>query len=90
MLDKTASTQTGPDLDKTVGTETGPEPGYAAAVEELDAILDEISSHDLDVDLLAARVERASTLIEICRKRITNARMQVERVMATLVEAPEA
>lgn len=56
--------------------------GYAAARAELDQILAELSGDDLDVDVLAERVERASTLIEICRGRITNARIQVERVTA--------
>lgn len=56
--------------------------GYAAARAELDQILAELSVDDLDVDVLAERVERASTLIEICRGRIANARIQVERVMA--------
>lgn len=56
--------------------------GYAAARAELDQILAELSGDDLDVDMLAERVERASTLIEICRGRITNARIQVERVTA--------
>lgn len=60
----------------------GSEVGYAAARAELDQILAELSGNDLDVDVLAERVERASTLIEICRGRIANARIQVERVMA--------
>ena len=65
----------GPDGD-------GAELGYAAARAELDLILAELSGDDLDVDVLAERVERASALIEICRGRIANARIQVERVMA--------
>lgn len=73
------------------GTDKGTDPeddgpdgeiGYAAARAELDQILAELSGDDLDVDVLAERVERASTLIEICRGRITNARIQVERVTA--------
>lgn len=56
--------------------------GYAAARAELDLILAELSGDDLDVDVLAERVERASVLIEICRGRIANARIQVERVTA--------
>lgn len=60
----------------------GTEPGYAAARAELDLILAELSGDDLDVDVLAERVERASALIEICRGRIANARIQVERVTA--------
>ena len=60
----------------------GAQLGYAAARAELDLILAELSVDDLDVDVLAERVERASALIEICRGRIANARIQVERVTA--------
>ena len=38
----------------------------------------------LDVDVLATKVERASTLIQVCRDRIGAARVQVERVVASL------
>ena len=59
-------------------------PGYADAMDELERILGDLEDADLDVDVLASRVERASELIEICRTRITNAHVQVERVVATL------
>ena len=72
-----------PDTESADGPDgDGPEPGYAAARTELDLILAELSGDDLDVDVLAERVERASALIEICRGRIANARIQVERVTA--------
>ena len=38
----------------------------------------------VDVDRLAERVRRASTLIRLCRGRIADARMQVESVVADL------
>lgn len=60
------------------------EPGYAAAMAELEQILEELEGEDPDVDLLANRVERAATLIEICRRRIANASIQVERVVTAL------
>ena len=60
------------------------EPGYAAAMAELEKILEELEGEDPDVDVLASRVERAANLIEICRRRITNAGIQVERVVAAL------
>ena len=65
------------------------EPSYAAAMAELEQILEELEGEDPDVDILADRVERAATLIEICRRRIANASVQVERVVATL-ESDEA
>ena len=60
------------------------EPGYAAAMAELEEILQVLEGDDPDVDVLATRVERAANLIEICRRRITNAGIQVERVVAAL------
>jgi len=65
------------------GTTEG-EPGYAAAMSELEQILEELEGEDPDVDVLADRVERAATLIEVCRRRIANASVQVERVVAAL------
>lgn len=63
---------------------TGGGPGYAAAMTELEQILEELESEDPDVDVLADRVERAAALIEVCRRRIANASVQVERVVAAL------
>lgn len=60
--------------------------GYADAMKELEAILDDLDDDDLDVDVLAAKVERASTLIQLGRDRIGAARVQVERVVASLDE----
>ena len=59
-------------------------PGYAAAMAELEQILQELEGEDPDVDVLANRVERAATLIEVCRRRIAKASVQVERVVAAL------
>ncbi len=59
--------------------------GYAEAMAELESILDHLEDDDLDVDVLASRVERASELIQLCRDRIGSARVQVEKVVASLV-----
>ena len=64
--------------------------GYADAMDELEQILRDLEGDDLDVDMLAARVERASFLIGLCRKRIGAARVQVERVVANLDSEDEA
>ena len=65
-------------------------PGYAEAMVELDAILDDLEDDALDVDVLATKVERASVLIQLCRDRIGAARVQVERVVASLDGAGDA
>lgn len=68
---------------------TGPdEPGYAAALDELEAILDELEASDVDVDVLAERVRRAAELLAICRRRIDDARVEVETVVHHLADGP--
>ena len=66
--------------------EAGPDElvGYGAALEELREILSELESENVDVDLLASRVERAGTLISLCQERLTAAELQVERVVDAL------
>jgi exodeoxyribonuclease VII small subunit len=64
--------------------------GYADAMRELDDILEELERDDLDVDVLAARVQRASELIQLCRSRIARAQADVDRVVTDLESlAPE-
>lgn len=58
--------------------------GYADAMRELDDILEELERDDLDVDVLAARVQRASELIQLCRTRIARAQADVDRVVTDL------
>ena len=58
--------------------------GYADAMRELETILDELEGDELDVDVLAERVRRASKLIKLCRTRITRAQDDVARIVADL------
>lgn len=60
------------------------ETGYAEALTELETILTELERPDVDVDVLAAKVQRASDLIKLCRDRIGNARLQVDKVVGGL------
>ena len=65
-------------------TTTTDQPGYAAALGELDAILRELESTDVDVDHLADRVARAAELIQLCRTKIAAAQVRIESVTADL------
>jgi exodeoxyribonuclease VII small subunit len=60
------------------------QPGYAEALSELDSILRELESSDVDVDRLADRVARAAALITLCRERISAARIRIDEVIADL------
>jgi exodeoxyribonuclease VII small subunit len=64
-------------------TDSG-QPGYADALSELDSILRELESSDVDVDRLADRVARAAELIGLCRDRISAARIRIDEVIADL------
>jgi exodeoxyribonuclease VII small subunit len=63
---------------------SGDEPGYAEAMAELEEILEELEGDDLDVDVLAERVRRASELIKTCRARIARAQADVDRIVTDL------
>jgi exodeoxyribonuclease VII small subunit len=58
--------------------------GYADAMTELGDILDELERDDLDVDVLAERVKRASELIKLCRSRIARAQADVDKIVIDL------
>lgn len=64
--------------------DSGTTPGYADAVAELEEILDELEADEVDVDRLAERVKRAADLIELCRNRLEEARVEVTRIVADL------
>ncbi len=65
-------------------TKDSPEIGYTEALKELEKILSELERTDVDVDVLASQVERASELIRLCRDRIGNAKMQIDTVVSGL------
>ncbi|MEZ5382529.1 MAG: exodeoxyribonuclease VII small subunit [Microthrixaceae bacterium] len=74
--------------DDTNGSET---PGWNDAMGELSSILAELERDDLDLDVLADRVERAAWLIGVCRERIAGTRLRVDELVADLnPEAPVA
>ena len=68
--------------------------GYASALAELERILSELETSDVDVDKLADRVARATELIAVCRARIGSARLRIDEVIADLdaavAPAPDA
>ena len=59
-------------------------PRYKDALRELELILDQIESDEVDLDELAARVERAASLLQLCRARIEQTEQQVRRIIDDL------
>ena len=64
--------------------------GYVEAVARLEAILGELESDDVDVDRLGERVRSAVELIRICRERISDAELEVTRIVADLDDGEQA
>lgn len=62
---------------------------FAAAMEELTTLVDELESDSLDVDQLTERVARAADLVQWCRDRIDGARFSVEEVLVRLEAEPD-
>ena len=64
--------------------------GYAEAMAEVESILGELDSNNVDVDVLSQRVERASFLINWCSERVSAAQMTVDALVADLADYEDA
>tara|TARA_R110002072_G_scaffold4174_2_gene29432 strand:- start:18860 stop:19102 length:243 start_codon:yes stop_codon:yes gene_type:complete len=65
------------------------EPSYAELSGELETILDEIESGEIDLDELSDKVERAATLLSQCRKKLAATETKVKKVTTELQSAME-
>jgi exodeoxyribonuclease VII small subunit len=69
--------------------DTTDDPSYSDAIDELESILGEIESDEVDVDDLASKVQRASELVQFCRETIDETEMQIESIIEDLREDDE-
>ena len=60
---------------------------YADALLELEDLLDELESSDVDVDRLTRQVARGVQLVRFCRSRLEIVTGEVDGVVAELVSA---
>ena len=63
------------------------EPSYAVASQELEQILQEIESGEIDLDELSEKVERAAALLAFCQKRLAATETKVKKVTQDLAAA---
>ena len=56
-------------------------PGYKEAVEEIEAIVEEIENETVDVDVLAEKVKRAAHLIKYCKTKLKATDNEVKKVL---------
>lgn len=62
---------------------------YAAASEELDAIISEFESGVVDVDRLVTRLERATEIVDELDRRLRGTRMRVDELVPRLESAAQ-
>lgn len=58
--------------------------GFAGCVEELERIVRGLETDTIDVDHLAAAVERATALVEWCRDKLGDTRLRLDEVLPRL------
>ncbi|MEC4676506.1 MAG: exodeoxyribonuclease VII small subunit [Nitrospirota bacterium] len=61
---------------------------YSRALTELEKIIDEIESEDIDVDVLAEKVKKAAQLIKSCRERLRSTEDDVRKALLELDDLP--
>jgi len=54
---------------------------YAGAVSEIEEILHQIETGELDVDDLAEKVKHASELLQFCRKKLFTTEKELEKIL---------
>ena len=56
-------------------------PTYKEAVEEIEAIVEEIENESVDVDALTDKVKRAAFLIRFCKENLRKTDQEVKKVL---------
>lgn len=57
---------------------------YTAAFEELKEIVDQLENDSISVDELTEKMKRATTLMKICRDKLTKTEEEVNKTIAEL------
>jgi exodeoxyribonuclease VII small subunit len=61
-------------------------PSFNAALQELETILERIEREEIDIDRLADELRRATELIELLRRKIRKADVEVTQIVQRLQE----
>ncbi|MBP8299189.1 MAG: exodeoxyribonuclease VII small subunit [Planctomycetes bacterium] len=68
----------------------GDDPTYSEASGELEQILQDIESGEIDLDVLTDKVERAATLLAFCRQKLAATETKVKKITAELAASAES
>jgi exodeoxyribonuclease VII small subunit len=56
-------------------------PTFNQAVQELENILEQIESGELDVDELSGKVKRASELLRLCQSKLRSTEEEIDKII---------
>jgi exodeoxyribonuclease VII small subunit len=62
---------------------------YSQALKELEKIVKEIESEDVDIDILAEKIKRASQIITFCKGKLRTAEDEVKKVLTEMDDQAE-
>lgn len=62
---------------------------YSQALKELEKIVKEIESEEVDIDILAEKIKRASQIITFCKGKLRTAEDEVKKVLAEMGDEAE-
>jgi exodeoxyribonuclease VII small subunit len=57
---------------------------YSQALKELEKIVKEIESEEVDIDILAEKIKRASQILTFCKGKLRTAEDEVKKVLAEM------
>ncbi|PXV62520.1 exodeoxyribonuclease VII small subunit [Dysgonomonas alginatilytica] len=57
---------------------------YTEAIQELQEILDKLESGDMEVDVLAEEIKRASTLLKLCKDKLYKTDAEIKKILDDL------
>ncbi|GEM_PF-1974467 len=61
---------------------------YKQGIQELEALIKELESSEVDIDRLEEKVARAAYLVGHCREKLKRTELSVNTIVASLNEAP--
>jgi exodeoxyribonuclease VII small subunit len=61
---------------------------YTKAIRELEHIINEIETENIDVDVLTEKVKRASALITFCKGNLKTTEEEVKKALSEIEEKP--
>ena len=57
------------------------EQSYQTAIQEIEKILDELESENIELDELVEKIERSSLLLSMCKQKLQDTEEQVNKLL---------